>query len=84
MSVADGFGMLAVGMIAIFIATIIAYYILIGMMMNKDVKQKWLVRVWRKGEMELKKEFTIFISEKRMEQFVIPKEYRATYEITNT
>ena len=37
-----------------------------------------------KGEMELKKEFTIFISEKRMEQFVIPKKYRATYEITNT
>ena len=52
--------------------------------MNKDVKQKWLVRVWVRGEMELKKEFTIFISEKRMEQFVIPKKYRATYEITNT
>ena len=29
-------------------------------MMNKDVKQKWLVRVWKRGEMELKKEFTIF------------------------
>ena len=28
MSVAYGFGMLAVGMIAIFIATIIAYYII--------------------------------------------------------
>ncbi len=28
MSVADGFGMLAVGIIAIFIATIIAYYII--------------------------------------------------------
>ena len=28
--------------------------------MNKDVKQKWLVRVWKRGEMELKKEFTIF------------------------
>ena len=28
MSVAAGFGMLAVGMIAIFIATIIAYYII--------------------------------------------------------
>ena len=28
MSVADGFGMLAVGMISIFIATIIAYYII--------------------------------------------------------
>lgn len=53
-------------------------------MMNKDVKQKWLVRVWKRGEMELKKEFTIFISEKRMEQFVIPKKYRATYEIANT
>ena len=52
--------------------------------MNKDIKQKWLVRVWKKREMELKKEFTIFISEKRMEQFVIPKKYRATYEITNT
>ena len=52
--------------------------------MNKDVKKKWLVRVWVRGEMELKKEFTIFISEKRMEQFVIPKKYRATYEITNT
>jgi len=28
MSVADGFGMLAVGIIAIFVATIIAYYII--------------------------------------------------------
>ena len=53
-------------------------------MMNKDDKQKWLVRFWKRGEMDLKKEFTIFISEKRMEQFVIPKKYRATYEITNT
>ena len=52
--------------------------------MSKDIKQKWLVRVWKIGEMELKKKFTIFISEKRMEQFVIPKKYRATYEITNT
>ena len=43
--------------------------------MNKDVKQKWLVRVWKRGEMELKKEFTIFISEKRMEQFKIVKTY---------
>ena len=51
---------------------------------EKNIKQKWLVRVWKRGEMELKKEFTIFISEKRMEQFVIPKKYRATYEITNT
>jgi len=52
--------------------------------MSKDIKQKWLVRVWKKGEMELKKEFNIFISEKRIKQFVIPKKYRATYEITNT
>ena len=52
--------------------------------MNKEIKRKWLVKVWRRGEMDLKKEFTILISEKRMEQFVIPKKYRATYEITNT
>ena len=52
--------------------------------MNKEITRKWLVKVWRRGEMDLKKEFTILISEKRMEQFVIPKKYRATYEITNT
>ena len=57
--------------------------------MNKDVKQKWLVRVKmdakrRDGTKKRKKYKTIFISEKRMEQFVIPKKYRATYEITNT
>ena len=51
---------------------------------SKDIKREWLVRVWKRGEMELKKEFTIFTSEKRMERFVIPKKYRATYEITNT
>ncbi len=51
---------------------------------SKDIKREWLVRVWKRGEMELKKEFTIFTSEKRMERFVIPKKYRATYENTNT
>ena len=53
-------------------------------MINRKDQKKWLVKVWKRGEMDLKKEFTIFISEKRMEQFVIPKKYRATYEITNT
>ena len=34
--------------------------------MNKDVKQKWLVRVWKRGEMELKKEFTVFMYNHRL------------------
>ena len=51
---------------------------------SKNIKRKWLIRIWLKGDVELKKEFTIFVTEKRIEQFVIPKKYRATYEIANT
>ena len=52
--------------------------------MNKHIKQKWLIKIWHRGEMQLKKEFTIFATEERIEKFIIPKNYRATYEIRNT
>tara|TARA_Y100000592_G_C5265597_1_gene219378 strand:- start:1 stop:168 length:168 start_codon:yes stop_codon:yes gene_type:complete len=51
---------------------------------SQDTKREWLIRVWYRGEMELRKEFTIRTTEKRLQKFIIPKKYRATYEIANT
>ena len=51
---------------------------------SQDTKRQWLVKVWYKGDMELRKEFTIRATEKRLQNFIVPKKYRATYEISNT
>ena len=51
---------------------------------SQDTKRQWLIRVWYRGDMVLRKEFTINTTEKRLQKFIVPKKYRATYEINNT